>query len=46
MGDGSIAQWLAYLLSDPAAPGLIPSIPNFFQKEILLMLPRLINDGA
>ena len=46
MGDGSIAQWLAYFLLDPTAPGLIPSIPNFFQKENLLMLPRLINDGA
>ena len=30
---GSIAQWLAYLLSDPAAPGLIPSIHNFFQRN-------------
>ena len=27
---GSIAQWLAYLLLDPAAPGAIPSIPKFF----------------
>ena len=25
---GSIAQWLAYLLPDPAAPGLIPSVPR------------------
>ena len=25
---GSITQWLGYLLPDPAAPGLIPIIPN------------------
>ena len=27
-GGGSIAQWLAYLVPGPAAPGLIPSIPE------------------
>ena len=30
---GSIAQWLAYLLPDPAALGLIPSIPKNFQMK-------------
>ena len=25
---GSIAQWLAYLLPDPVAPGSIPIIPK------------------
>ena len=30
---GSIAQWLVYLLMDPAAPCLIPSIPKAFSKE-------------
>ena len=25
----SIAQWLAYLIPHPAAPGSIPSIPDF-----------------
>ena len=29
----SIAQWLADLLPDPAAPGLIPSIPKSFSRE-------------
>ena len=32
-GKGSTAQWLAYLILDPAAPGYIPSNPNFFSKE-------------
>ena len=30
---GSISQWLAYLLPDPAAPGSIPSIPLKFSEE-------------
>ena len=30
---GNIPQWLAYLLSNPAAPGSIPSIPNKFSEE-------------
>ena len=30
---GSIAQWLTYLLPDPAAPGLNPSIPEIFSEE-------------
>ena len=27
---GSMAQWLTYLLPDPATPGLIPSISKIF----------------
>ena len=30
---GSIAQWLAYLLPDPAALGLISCILNLFYEE-------------
>ena len=41
--EGSIAQWLAYLLLDSAALGLIPSIPNFFQKKKLSTLLSLSN---
>ena len=33
---GSIAQWLAYLLPDPAATGSIPSIPGVFSVEIIV----------
>ena len=40
---GTIALWLEYLLPDPTAPGLIPSIPNFFQMIKLSTLLRLIN---
>ena len=32
-GGGSIAQWWAYLLLDSAAPGLNPSVPEFFSEE-------------
>ena len=32
-----------YLLPDPAALGLIPKDPKFFQRKIFLMLLRLIN---
>ena len=28
-----MAQWLAYLLSDHAVPGLIPSIPKKISEE-------------
>ena len=28
-----MAQWLAYLLSDPAAPVLILSVPKQFSEE-------------
>ena len=30
---GRITQWLSYLLPDPAAPGLIPSIPQIVSEE-------------
>ena len=30
---GSMARWVAYLLPDPAAPGLITSIPEIFSEE-------------
>ena len=30
---GSIAQWLASLLPDPAAPGSIPSVPQKISEE-------------
>ena len=33
LSNRSIAQWLAYLLPDPATPGLIPSIPEIFFEE-------------
>ena len=29
----SVVKWLAYLLPDPAAPGLIPSIPKIFSEK-------------
>ena len=32
-GGGSIAQWLAHLLPDPAAPGSIARIPEFFSEK-------------
>ena len=32
-GEGSIAQWLAYLLPDPAALGSIPSITKNISEE-------------
>ena len=31
---GSIAQWFAYLLPNPAVPVLIPSVPDFLSEEI------------
>ena len=34
---GSIAQWLAYLLPDPVAPGLIPNAPEKFSEDKMLM---------
>ena len=30
---GNIALWLEYLLPSPAAPGLTPSVPEFFSEE-------------
>ena len=32
-GGGSIAQWLAYMLLDPAATGLIPSISKIVSVD-------------
>ena len=32
-GGGSIAQWLAYLLPDPAGLALNPSIPKLLSEE-------------
>ena len=32
-----MAQWLAYLLPDPAAPGLLPRGPKNFQRKIVVM---------
>ena len=29
----STAQWLAHMLTDPAAPGSIPSFPEIFSEE-------------
>ena len=46
MWGGSIAQWRAYVLLDPAAPGLNPSVPEFFQRKKWFMLLILINDTA
>ena len=33
---GSIAQWLSYLLLDPSATGLIPSVPVVFSEKIIV----------
>ena len=38
----SIAQWLAHLILDPAAPGSIPSAPKKFSEENKLPLLMLI----
>ena len=47
---GSIAQWLAFALPDPAAPGLIPDVPDFFPRifseKTLSMLPRLTDSAG
>ena len=43
---GSIAQWLAYLLPDPAVLGFIPSITKLSSVEKWLMLLRLIKGAA
>ena len=34
----SKAQWLAYLLPDPASPGSIPAVPIVFKRKKMLML--------
>ena len=33
-----VAQWLAYLLLYPAAPGLTPSIPKKFRGKMSMLL--------
>ena len=43
---GSVAQWLASLLLEPAAPGSNPSGPKIFSEEKLLMLLGLIQGAA
>ena len=43
---GSIAQWLADLLPDTAALGLIPCVPKNFLRKKISMLLRLINGPA
>ena len=43
---GSIAQWLAHFLPDPADQGLTPSVLKNFQRNKLSILLRLINGAA
>ena len=38
---GSIALWLEYLLPDPTAPGLIPSIPEFFSDYKIIHIAEV-----
>ena len=38
MEGGSIAQWLAYLLPDPAAPGLRRVLEVFLQNNFVMLL--------
>ena len=40
---GCKAQWLAYLLLDPAALGSIPNVLKKISEETFSMLRRLIN---
>ena len=42
----SMTQWLAYLLLDPAAPGLIPSVHNFFSDENIVNVAESNKRGA
>ena len=42
-GGGRTAQWLTYLLPDPAARRLISSVPKKCNWKKLSMLLRLIN---
>ena len=37
------AQWLAFALLDPAAPGAIPGVPQKIIAKKLSMLPRFIH---
>ena len=41
--DKGIAQWLAYMLTDPAAPGLVPSVLEIFSEE---EIDNVVNDPA
>ena len=43
---GSIAQWLSYLLLEPAAPVLIYCVPKKFLKENIVEVAGLINSAA
>ena len=41
--DKCIAQWLAHMLTDPAAPGLVPSVLEIFSEE---EIDNVANDPA
>ena len=41
-----MAQWLAHLLLDPDAPGLIPRIPNIFQMKKIANFAEAIHNAA
>ena len=43
---GSIVQWLAYLLQEPAAPGSIPSIPEIFSEEKIVNVAEVNLRGS
>ena len=43
---GSIAQWLSYLLLEPAAPGSIPSIPEIFSEEKIVNVAEVNLRGS
>ena len=43
---GSLAQWLAHLLLDPAAPGLIASVPKKYSEEKIVNVAWLISGDA
>ena len=43
---GSIAQWLSYLLLEPAAPGSIPSIPENFSEEKIVNVAEVNLRGS
>ena len=43
---GSIAQWLAYLLPDPAALGLIPSVPKKISVETIIDVAKVNSQGC
>ena len=45
-GGGSIALWLAYLLPDPAEPGLIPSIPEKISEGNTVDVAEVYQSGC